>query len=119
MLVKILVSGPYADFETKPGFQKAQNLTAGDEVDFPEWYALSLVESELAEATTLSYLEEAATAEDQPASAEEPEGEAVAEIDATDSARDYAAKNNIDLSQVSGTGANGRITLSDVKGVDG
>ncbi len=46
-----------------------------------------------------------------------PEEQGVADYDATDAARQYAASHNIDLGAITGTGARGRITLADVKGV--
>jgi len=102
MLVKILVDGPYADFKAKPGFQKAQTLSADDEVDYPDWYAQSLVDSKLAEKVDVS----------KPDPQEEVEAE---EVNATDSALAFASENDIDLKDVAGTGAGGRITLGDVK----
>jgi 2-oxoglutarate dehydrogenase E2 component (dihydrolipoamide succinyltransferase) len=40
-----------------------------------------------------------------------------AEIDATDAARALAAENGIDLASVRGSGADGRITVGDVRAV--
>ena len=37
------------------------------------------------------------------------------EVDATDAARELANENGVDLSQVKGTGADGRVTVDDVK----
>jgi len=45
----------------------------------------------------------------------EVESEPVPEIDATDAALKYAAKNGVDLLEIDGTGKDGRITLGDVK----
>ena len=47
MKIKILVSGPYTDFESEPRF-RAVMLEAGAVVERPEWYARDLVESGLA-----------------------------------------------------------------------
>jgi pyruvate/2-oxoglutarate dehydrogenase complex dihydrolipoamide acyltransferase (E2) component len=44
----------------------------------------------------------------------EPEPEPAPEILATDAARQFAADNGIDLTRVTGTGAEGRITKDDV-----
>lgn len=49
MQVKILLAGPYADFDTRPGYTLAKQLRAGDVVDYPSEYARSLIESGLAE----------------------------------------------------------------------
>ena len=47
MKVKILHSGLYANFLTMPKLS-AQNLQAGDEIDFPDYYAEDIVASGLA-----------------------------------------------------------------------
>lgn len=39
------------------------------------------------------------------------------EIDATDAAQKLADEHNLDLATITGTGANGRITVDDVKAV--
>jgi len=56
---------------------------------------------------------------DQPADSVSEEhdllGRPLVEVDATDSARDLAVANALDLSQVEGSGSNGRILKSDVE----
>jgi len=48
MKVRILVDGAYSDFESEPRY-RAVLRAAGEEVEYVEWYARSLVASGMAE----------------------------------------------------------------------
>jgi hypothetical protein len=49
MRVKILVDGPYTDFDSDPKYE-AVTRHAGDVVEYIEWYAEGLIKAGLAEA---------------------------------------------------------------------
>ena len=53
MNVEILIDGPYAKFNPG-GKQTAQQLKAGDVVEFPDEYAIDLIKSKLAKEATVS-----------------------------------------------------------------
>lgn len=93
--IQILIAGTYSDFEVlgRPNKIGAKHLAAGDVVDYPDWYAESLVASGLAEIYA----------------------ESKRLFDATDAAFAWAIKLDVDLRAVTGSGAGGRITVGDVR----
>lgn len=102
MLVEILITQEYADF---PGFgtnRKTAIFKAGDIVDFPDGYAdvlLTCFPIPIAKLPPIAELEELS----------------VVEKDITSAAASLALKKGVDVSQVDGTGTDGRITVGDVK----
>jgi len=98
MKVQILQDKIYFRFNI-PGYRHRvgkQTLAAGDVVDFPDWYAKSIVEERLA----VAYAE--------PAQPEQL-------IDATNAAFRLAGELDVDLLTLTGSGAGGRITAGDVR----
>jgi len=97
MKVKILHAGMYSDFST--GLKlSARILGDGAVVEFPTHYAQGLIESGLASLVEAS------------------EDEATVEVLATDVARKLAADLGVDLAEVEGTGADGKVLVRDVRG---
>jgi pyruvate/2-oxoglutarate dehydrogenase complex dihydrolipoamide acyltransferase (E2) component len=99
--VEILEHLSYSDFSTERITAKA--LDVGTVVNFPDWYANSLIKSGHA----------------QPATDEQPfeQKTVVREMTSdfiTVSAKKLADENNIDPWRIKGTGVNGRITKKDV-----
>lgn len=131
MKIKITHSGIYSDFESVPGKSGAQELEAGDVVDYPVWYAESLVASGKAKrilrvgnvkaevsATGTGaesiYFEEA-TGSDQPL-VEQVEETILDNI--TSAARTLAVKyglSDAEIRKIHGTGVGGRIITADVE----
>jgi len=100
MKVQILRDGQYSRFNI-PGYRHRvgkQLLTAGDVIDFPNWYAEIIVESGLA----VVYVEPAEAQSAQP-------------VNATSAAFNLAAELDIDLETLTGSGTGGRITAGDVR----
>lgn len=99
MEIQILIAGTYSDFEVpgRPNKIGAKHLAAGDVVDYPDWYAESIVGSGLAKAYT------------------EPGPLCEQLIDATRAAFRLAGELGIDLLTLTGSGAGGRITVGDVR----
>ena len=54
MKVRILQTAAYSDFSTMPAKLGAKKLHEGDVVDFPDYYALDIVASGLAEKVVLN-----------------------------------------------------------------
>lgn len=99
MRVQILRDGQYSRFNI-PGYRHRvgkQQLAAGDVIDFPDWYAKSIVDDGLAEHWVA------------------PDVPTVQAVDATSAAFKLAAELDVDLFTVTGSGADGRITAGDVK----
>lgn len=99
MKVRILQDGTYSKFNI-PGYRHRvgkQQLAAGDMIDYPDWYAAEIVESGRA----VAYVE--------------PEAQPAQFIDATDAAFRLAAKLDVDLETLTGSGVGGRITAGDVR----
>lgn len=113
MRVKVLYDGSYSKFAgQKSG---VQHLQAGDEVEFPKWYAESLIADNIAERV---YDNEAETVFAEDLEADEPlpaQVERHLGIDATEAAKEMAAEFGIELATVPGTGSGGRILVSDVR----
>ena len=100
MKVQILQDGQYSRFNI-PGYRHRvgkQQLAAGDVVDYPDWYAESIVEEGLA----MAY-------------AEPPETQVAQPINATGAAFKLAAELDVDLETLTGSGTGGRITTGDVR----
>ena len=97
MKIRILQDGRYSDFDVpgRPHKVGAKQRAAGDVVDYPDWYAESLVASGLAKMYT----------ESQP----------VTRLLATAAATRLASERDVNLSAVTGSGAGGRITAGDVR----
>lgn len=98
MRVKILKDGLYSRFEGDKAH--AQRLEAEEVVDYPAWYARSLVDSGAA-----AFVVEISEVPQQ----------VTAEVGATDAARALAEERGVDLAAVKGTGKDGKITLKDIK----
>ena len=114
MQVKILIAGVYSDFDTNPGKAGAQGLAEGSIVDYPAWYANSLIDdgkAERADGGTVVF--EQAIAEDAPSLVKQMEE--TIELNITSAAKVLADKYDLDLSGVEGSGAGGRIITSDVQ----
>jgi len=97
--VQILRDGKFSDFNI-PGLRHRvgkQQLVAGDVMDYPDWYAESIIEDGLA----VAYV------------APGPRAEQL--IDATSAAFKLAGALEVDLFTVTGSGAGGRITAGDVR----
>ena len=97
MKVKILHAGMYSDFSTGPKVG-ARILGEGAVVEFPTDYAEGLIESGLASLV------------------EESPDEVAVEVLVTDVARKLAAELGVDLAEVVGTGAAGKVLVRDVQG---
>lgn len=99
MKVKITHSGHYSSFPYKGKHSNHQGprqlLSAGDEADFPQWYALGLVESELAEEVPFQ-MEQAIP-------------------QASKAAEELARDHRVDLGDIQGSGPGGKITVNDVR----
>lgn len=93
MRVVITREGVYSSFEA--GKAGAQALDAGDVVEFPDWYAESLIDADYAQL----YREQDA-----------PEI-----VDATEAAYELAAELGLDIHQIEGSGKGGRVTVQDVR----
>lgn len=102
MKVQILRDGKYSDFEVagRPHKVGAKMLAVGDEVNYPDWYAESIIESGLAEA----YIEP-----------DFIEARHTKLINATSAAFRLAGELDVDLLTLTGSGARGRITAGDVR----
>jgi pyruvate/2-oxoglutarate dehydrogenase complex dihydrolipoamide acyltransferase (E2) component len=100
MQVKILQRLKYPKFNNRSLMSGSETLEAGIVRDWPVRYATEQIESGNVEAATVT------PKQDEP--------EAV-EVDATDSARELAEENGLDLGTVTGTGSGGRILKSDVE----
>lgn len=100
MLVKILIAGPYSDYGGPMGNRRACLRQVGDVVDFPAEYANRLIDRNMAEVHAL-------------------ENEVFISftdgIDATSSAIEYASEHDLDIAGLVGSGADGRMTLNDVR----
>lgn len=116
---KILVEAPYADYQGSGTNRKAVVHAEGKIVLFPINYAVRLQDMDMVEilsetSTTGSELDGVAEVEvieiDEPDQVEEVEPP-----DATESAIEFAADNQIDLTRVEGTLPEGRISLADVR----
>ena len=97
--VQILQDGQFSDFNI-PGLRHRigkQQLEAGDVIDYPNWYAESIIEDGLA----VAYVPP------------KPQSEQL--IDATNAAFKLAGELDVDLLTLSGSGAGGRITAGDVR----
>jgi len=97
--VRILQDGEFSDFNI-PGLRHRigkQQLTAGTEIDYPDWYAKDIIERELAVVHI------------------EPETQPAQLIDATNAAFRLAGELDVDLLTLAGSGAGGRITAGDVR----
>lgn len=107
MIVTILQDGIYSEFlGNKSGAVQRQK---GDIVDYPKWYALSLIDS--------GHVIAGRVGDDRPVSMEEVTIEEVAiQLDVTNRARELAEELGIPLGEVEGTGKDGKITLADVRG---
>jgi len=118
MQVKITQSGKYADYEKQPGYVKSQHLDVGAVVDFPTDYAQGIIKSGLAVAVGATQKPtELPEPVDAPKVVQAEKIEAAIDYDninATSSAIDLAKENGIDLSDVEGSGREGRITKADV-----
>lgn len=90
MKVRILRDASYANFSTMPKLS-AQNLKAGDVVEFPGYYAKGIIASGMAELPVSHNL------------------------DVTMGAQKLANEHGIDLAEVEGTGKDGRIIKADVQ----
>lgn len=90
MKVRILRDASFADFSQSPKV-RAQNLKAGDVVEFPDYYALDIIASGMAE-PPMSY-----------------------NPDVTLGAQKLANEHGIDLAEVKGTGKDGRIIKADIQ----
>lgn len=91
---------------------KAKFYPVGAELETKSWYAEELVKAGFA----VYHGQEAVPTEPQPEPQPEPEPEQPQkEISATQSAKILAEQNGIDLSTVTGSGANGKITVGDVQ----
>lgn len=99
MKVQILKDGKYSDFHI-PGYRHrvgVQKLAAGTVIDYPDWYAESIVETGLAEAYA------------------GPKARTTQLINATNAAFRLATELDVDLETITGSGAGGRITAGDVR----
>lgn len=100
MKVQILKGKTFSKFNI-PGYRHRvgrQQLAIGDVVDFPDWYAKSIIEAGLAEAYV------------------GPKAQTATQlINATNAAFRLATELDVDLLTVEGSGANGRITAGDVR----
>lgn len=100
MKVQILQDGTYSKFNI-PGYRHRvgkQQLTAGDVIDYPDWYAESIIESGLA----VAYVK--------------PLEMLISKLfNATDAAIKLAIEHDVDLHTVTGSGKGGRITVRDVR----
>ena len=92
MKVRILVEALFADFSKMPKMG-AKVLKVGDEIDYPDYYALDVIEAGLAE-RVVAYTP-----------------------DATLGAQKLAEKHDIDLANVEGTGEKGRVIKADVQAI--
>jgi hypothetical protein len=106
MRVKILVSQIYAEFQ-EDGKQGAVRREVGEIVDYPAWYAHSLVDSRYAN-IVLTFVEEI----EDLAEVVPPDDVG---IEATKKALELAEELGVDLSQIDGTGKDGKITIADVR----
>ena len=95
MKVRILVAAKYAEFRS--GRFGAEWLDVGAEIDWPPHYAEDCIASGLVELVVKV----------------EPDQET--ELNITDVARNLAAEWDVALDALVGTGANGRITVVDVR----
>ncbi len=102
--VVIVRDGRYADFNDaeRPGHMSGQTLEAGTAIEYPKWYGDSLVE-----------LGHAMRLEDAIVEAMDQKGD----TNATDAAANLAGEHGIDLDSIEGSGKDGRIIMSDIKGL--
>ena len=120
MKVRILVEAPYADFSKMPKLG-AQNLKVGDEIDYPDYYALDIIDAGLAElfiaTDVVDEMEIEAEDIDAYVSATISATEIVDSIipNATLGAQKLAEEHGVDLADVKATGKDGRIVKSDVQ----
>ena len=118
MKVQIVKSGVYGDFQPS-GKMGGVPRSVGDIVDYPDWYAKSLIVGGLAievpEIVTMTEPEvvqvESATSVETSTATSKGDVEA----NWTPKAQQLAAELGIDLSAIAGTGRGGRVTIKDVK----
>ena len=125
MRVTIIRDGVYSDWNSQPGKCGAVERRQGDKVDYPRWYALSLIDSgyaretvEIVEMTAPEMVPFEGPTLSPTVKWEEPtttEPAAVAEPDATQRAKVLAEAFNVDLNSIEGSGKGGRITAADVR----
>ncbi len=100
MKVIILQNGPYQRLDGTPQGLKAIGLKKGDRREWPEWYAEYLIKAGLAR--------EAKPKETIP----EP---TPVEINATKAALNLAEERGLNIAELEGSGAGGKITATDVR----
>lgn len=104
---KILVTGPYSDYQGSGHNRIAVVHSVGDIVSFPNEYAKMLEKSNMAECLVKEIIK---IDEEDVLPVNVP-------VRATESAIELAAAFQIDLATITGTGDSGRVILSDVKKV--
>jgi len=110
VLVEILQAGPYSDYDHPSGHVAAKNYKVGDLARFPAEYVIRIVTAGLAKLAPEPEVLEPAERELEVITRVIKPGE-----NATRGARGTAAELGVDLTKVTGTGANGRITVKDVR----
>ena len=98
MLYEILVTGPYSDYPGVGHNRKAVVLEVGDVVEFPIEYGDQVVKSGMVKVA-----------------AQAPKHLEVIAHEATEGAVSLAQLHGVDLATVQGSGADGRILVSDVR----
>jgi len=106
---KILVTGPYSDYQGSGTNRKAVVHTKGQIIQFPASYAILLEKGDMIE-----ILPELELGESDVIEIDEIDQELLPP-DATESAVEFAADSKVDLTLITGTGVDGRITLADVR----
>lgn len=108
---KILVPGPYSDYQGSGTNRKAAVHSMGQIIQFPVPYAIKLEELDMVEILPELELNQPDVIEID----EEDQEPVVEPPSATEAASEFAADSRIDLADVVGSGTEGRITLADVR----
>lgn len=112
VLCRILVAGPYADYQGAGTNRKVRVHSVGDIVLFPTDYATWLKNASMVEIIDQEVVQEL----DVDDVIEIEELETVPDtVLASDSAIEFASDNRVDLGKVKGSGKDGRVLLIDVR----